>query len=288
MPQTTTLILLPQTVSSRVTTQSTGVGRIVVTNPGSGYVATSGGAPVGLTTTTVVPAIYFDAIADGNNQQFTDTRLSTYSSNADMSLYYNGSLLENNEYALSGNTLTVNTVLNTGDQISLTRTVLTGNTQPLDLPPTVTISGVGIGATAQALVYNGSVADITVVYPGQGYTQVPTVTISPPAIGGTQATAVAYLNAVVYGTEQPAASYYLANQPLQTLTWMFSNVTATITIQASLVTRPTADGWFNVQTFTANSTTETSWQNIAGNFVWIRAVVQNFTQGTIQYIKVTY
>jgi hypothetical protein len=195
MPQTTTQILLPQTVSSRVTTNATGVGLIQLTNPGAGYVT----------------------------------------------------------------------------------------------PPNVTISGTGTGATAVAILNSsGGILTIQTTYPGQGYTQVPTIIIDPPPPGGTQAVAVAFLNAIVYGQPQPAASYYLANQPLQTITWMYNNVTAIITLQASLVSQPGAGDWFNVSITNANSETITSWQNVTGNFVWLRVVVQNFTQGTIQYIQATY
>lgn len=57
--------------------------------------------------------------------------------------------------------------------------------------PTVTITGDGVGATAEALIdeLSGTVVAITVTNPGRGYTNA-TISISPPPIG-TTATAIA-------------------------------------------------------------------------------------------------
>lgn len=93
------------------------------------------------------------------------------------------------------------------------------------------------------------------------------------------------------GTKSPAASYYLGNADLQTVSWSLTNVIGIITIQASLVTDPVLtndNDWFPVYTKTCSSTTETGYTNISGNFVWIRAKIAGFTQGTIQNIKLTY
>jgi hypothetical protein len=90
------------------------------------------------------------------------------------------------------------------------------------------------------------------------------------------------------GEKQPAASYYLGKSDLQTLTWNFTNVSATVVIQASLSENPTNTDWFNVYTLTPSSTTELGFYNLSGNFVWLKANITNFTTGVIQYIKVSY
>jgi hypothetical protein len=59
-------------------------------------------------------------------------------------------------------------------------------------PPTVTITGNGIGATATAVVTGGAVTGFIITNPGAGYTSPPTVTIAPPT-SGTPATATAAL-----------------------------------------------------------------------------------------------
>lgn len=70
---------------------------------------------------TAIPAVYFTATVTGNNQTFANTELTAYAANTDMSLFFNGALLDSSFYTLSGDTVTVNTPLNTGDSISITR-----------------------------------------------------------------------------------------------------------------------------------------------------------------------
>jgi hypothetical protein len=70
-----------------------------------------------------IPAIYFEANASGNNQQFSNSYLTGYTSNTDITLFLNGSLLENQFYTLSGNVLTVTTSLDVGDSIDVVREV---------------------------------------------------------------------------------------------------------------------------------------------------------------------
>ena len=96
---------------------------------------------------------------------------------------------------------------------------------------------------------------------------------------------------LVRGAKQPAAAYYLANSDLQTVAWSLNNFTGTISFQVSLVTSPNEasdSDWFSVQSHVYTSTSGTFYNNIIGNFVWIRAVASNFTQGVIQNVKVSY
>jgi hypothetical protein len=95
----------------------------------------------------------------------------------------------------------------------------------------------------------------------------------------------------VRGSKQPAASYYLASSDLQTVSWNINSFSGTLTIQVSLSTSPdeaTDNDWFTVHTVPYGSTSGTFYTNINGNFVWIRAKISNFTQGVIQYIRVSY
>lgn len=98
-------------------------------------------------------------------------------------------------------------------------------------------------------------------------------------------------NTRVIGEKQPAASYYAGNKNLQTITWNFTTVKATVYIEASLVAEPTSDSdWFVVHIIaTGNNTlTQSSFVNLSGNFVWLRVRVDPFTMGVIQNIKVSY
>ena len=92
----------------------------------------------------------------------------------------------------------------------------------------------------------------------------------------------------VTGDKKPAANYFLGNRDKQTLYWNLSGVTGKISIQASLVENPSGTDWFTVYRIDANNLTQINYENIIGNFVWMRAQINLFTQGTIQSIKVSY
>jgi hypothetical protein len=103
----------------------------------------------------------------------------------------------------------------------------------------------------------------------------------------------------VTGNSQPAAAYYLGNRDLQTVNIKCTNLTGNIVIQASLATSPTADDWFKVYELVAdaNATPNSAPQlasnasvytNIEGNFVYMRAKLEGFNNGTLQFVKLSY
>ena len=92
----------------------------------------------------------------------------------------------------------------------------------------------------------------------------------------------------VTGETVPAASYYLGNKNLQTLTWILADVTADISFEATLAESPVEQDWFQVYSLSTATLTATDYYNLLGNFVWLRVVVTNFSNGIIQSIKVSY
>lgn len=103
----------------------------------------------------------------------------------------------------------------------------------------------------------------------------------------------------VTANSQPAAAYYLGNKDLQTVNIKLSSVTGNIIIQASLATTPTDTDWFNVYQLEANANAAPNsapqiasnasiYTNIEGNFVRMRAKVQGFNNGTVNFIKLSY
>lgn len=93
------------------------------------------------------------------------------------------------------------------------------------------------------------------------------------------------------GVDQPAANYYGGFGGLQTVAYYLLNFQGRIVIQATLDSEPTEDGdWFEVDRFDADSSpaTDNFSVNITGNFVWIRARVEDFTAGTITKLMVSY
>lgn len=109
-------------------------------------------------------------------------------------------------------------------------------------------------------------------------------------------------NANVYtvtGDKYPAASYYLGNKDLQTVAMNLSGVTGNIVIQASLTTDPGSSDWFQVYKLEANvnapsntsaniASTSSTGVNVEGNFVWMRAKIEDFASGVLQYVKLSY
>jgi len=97
----------------------------------------------------------------------------------------------------------------------------------------------------------------------------------------------------VTGNTVQAASYYLGGQDLQTLSLNFTEVTGNLVIEASLANPPADGDWFKVYEISANNQANTnanlnSYQNITGNFVNMRAKIEDFAHGTVQYVKISY
>ena len=109
-------------------------------------------------------------------------------------------------------------------------------------------------------------------------------------------------NANVYtvtGNSQPAAAYYLGNRDLQTVNINLTNVTGNIVIEASLATTPVTGDWFKVYELVAdaNAASNTAPQiasnasiytNVEGNFVYMRAKVDDFAGGIVNFVKLSY
>jgi hypothetical protein len=103
----------------------------------------------------------------------------------------------------------------------------------------------------------------------------------------------------VIGNSQPAAAYYLGNKDLQTVNLKLTGVTGNIVIQATLATNPNENDWFKVYELEANSNATPNsapqlasnasiYTNIEGNFVKMRAKVEDFNYGIVQFVKLSY
>lgn len=120
-----------------------------------------------------------------------------------------------------------------------------------------------------------------------------------------QSTILTLLPETVYkndGTAQPydvtgdtvqAASYYLGNQDLQTVSFSFSEVTGNLVIEGTLASTPSDNDWFKVYEVSANNSANTnanlkSFTNLTGNFVYMRAKIKDFNNGVVNFVKVSY
>jgi hypothetical protein len=93
------------------------------------------------------------------------------------------------------------------------------------------------------------------------------------------------------GEQQQAANYYGGFGDLQTVAYFLLNFQGRIRIQATLDQQPASDAaWFNVEDFDSvdSATTDNFSRNITGNFVWIRARVEDFSAGTITKLMLSY
>jgi hypothetical protein len=88
----------------------------------------------------------------------------------------------------------------------------------------------------------------------------------------------------------PAASYYRGRGGLQTVIIQTTEFEGIITIEASLDTLTDTATWFATYEFSAISGPRTDYHpaNILGNFVWLRARVEDFASGTINSVIVNY
>jgi len=94
-----------------------------------------------------------------------------------------------------------------------------------------------------------------------------------------------------FGDKQKAASYYLQGNELQTVALFATSLVGTITVQASLAEEPQSTDWFDIHTFPSDGSsqyTDNVAVNLTGNYVWIRASVAEFTDGTINKVTLSY
>lgn len=86
-----------------------------------------------------------------------------------------------------------------------------------------------------------------------------------------------------------SASYYSINKDFQTIAWSFSdNFVGTCTLQATLSDNPTSDEQWVTLVAINPSSTHTGFTNVTGKFVYIRAVMSDWTMGNINFVSLSY
>ena len=121
-----------------------------------------------------------------------------------------------------------------------------------------------------------------------------TVTLLPSTTYGTPSGNYDGSSEDFIGDPQKAANYYRGRGGTQTIRWVYLGVQGKVTIQATLDNDPADSRWFDIaatgDSSTDDSTTITATyiEAVVGNFVWLRAVVTNFKDGTIEVVQATY
>ena len=121
-----------------------------------------------------------------------------------------------------------------------------------------------------------------------------TVTLLPSTTYGTPSGNYDGSSQDFIGDPQKAANYYRGRGGTQTIRWVYQGVQGKVTIQATLDNDPADSRWFDIAATGDGSSddsttiTATYVEAVVGNFVWLRAVVSNFKDGTIEVVQATY
>ena len=116
------------------------------------------------------------------------------------------------------------------------------------------------------------------------------LTLLPQTVYINNGTGNAY---TVTGNSVQAAAYHLGNQDLQTVSYNFSEVTGNLVIEGTLASTPVDGDWFKVLEVSANNSANVNsnsnaYTNVTGNFTYMRALLKDFNNGTVQNVKVSY
>lgn len=93
-----------------------------------------------------------------------------------------------------------------------------------------------------------------------------------------------------------AVGYYLSKEFINTLRFQTDDFAGTIKIEATLDEDPTSDSeYFTIYTFPGDSTQDGSTlvttdysTSVNGKFTWMRAKIENFTNGLITQVTLSY
>ena len=85
--------------------------------------------------------------------------------------------------------------------------------------------------------------------------------------------------------------YYGRSDGLHTVQYSIIGFIGSISMQATLAVEPAESDWFtvpNTNLSSATVSTGSSLYNFTGNYVWVRAIVSNWTDGSITSIKLNH
>lgn len=94
-------------------------------------------------------------------------------------------------------------------------------------------------------------------------------------------------NQTVAGSAFKGDGFYGRSDGLHTIQYTYTEFTGTVKIQATLVSEPVSEDWFNVYSDTINQGTDSKIANFTGNYVFVRAVI-DYTAGTINSIRLNH
>lgn len=98
---------------------------------------------------------------------------------------------------------------------------------------------------------------------------------------------------VLVGNKFQGDGYYGRSDGLHTVQYSVNGFLGTINLQGSLAINPSDEDWFTVYSETHTIDNDEGFTgskiiNFTGNYVWIRAFINNWTDGTIISIKLNH
>lgn len=100
----------------------------------------------------------------------------------------------------------------------------------------------------------------------------------------------------VTGDKYKGDGYYGRSDGFHTVQYNLSGFTGSIEMQATLAIEPASTDWFTISSTVHVSTAEDSSNardgsflyNFTGNYVWVRAVVESWTDGVVQSVLLNH
>jgi hypothetical protein len=97
----------------------------------------------------------------------------------------------------------------------------------------------------------------------------------------------------VIGDPYQGDGYYGRSDGFHTIQYTLTGFIGTVNIQATLAVEPADDDWFTVytQNYPVNNDTGTTGSfliNFTGNYVWVRATLSDWSDGTVNSVKLNH
>ena len=97
----------------------------------------------------------------------------------------------------------------------------------------------------------------------------------------------------VTGDKFKGDGYYRRSDGFHTVQCNLTGFIGSVNVQATLAVDPTDDDWFTVYTqaypaVNDEGTTKNNLTNFTGNYVWVRANISNWTDGTVNSVQLNH
>jgi hypothetical protein len=97
------------------------------------------------------------------------------------------------------------------------------------------------------------------------------------------------------GDKYKGDGYYGRSDGFHTVQYNVNGFIGSIVMQGTLAIEPTSDDWFTLSATEHNSANDSSANNtggfiynFTGNYVWVRAIISNWTDGTVNSIYLNH